>query len=75
MNNLVPYITKLNDTWDMIANRAYANPMTISELMDANPGVPIMPILPAGIKLMVPVLTDTFVETNDANLPPWKRSQ
>ncbi len=75
MNNLVPYITKQNDTWDLIANRAYANPLSVSELMKANPGIPIDPVLPQGIKIMVPVLLDTFVETNQQNLPPWKRSK
>lgn len=73
MNSLVPYVTKQGDTWDLIANRAYANPLSVSEIMAANPGVPIDPVLPVGIKIMIPVLTNSFVETNLQNLPPWKR--
>lgn len=73
MNKLVPYITKENDTWDKIANEAYAVPMSVSDIIEANPGVPITPVLPTGIKIMIPVIPEAFVETNKQDLPPWKR--
>lgn len=67
------YITKENDRWDLISYRIYGNPFKYEKIIAANPAVPIYPILPAGIKLRVPVSNDTEIITSKELLPPWRR--
>jgi len=65
------YITKDSDRWDLIAYRFYKNPTMYEEIIKANSEVPIEPVLPAGIKLKIPVLEES--ETIKFETPPWKR--
>lgn len=65
------YITKDSDRWDLIAYRFYKNPTMYEEIIKANPEVTIEPVLPAGIKLKIPVLEES--ETIKFETPPWKR--
>lgn len=66
----IEYITKEGDRWDLIAYEFYGDPYLYEPIVAANPDVPIKPILPSGIKLLVPVIeTKNTVE----ELPPWKR--
>lgn len=65
------YTTKQGDRWDTVSSLAYGDGTKISELMQANPKVPKDVLLPAGITLYVPILSQPEVETN--LLPPWKR--
>jgi phage tail protein X len=70
----VSYITQDADRWDEIAYRYLGDPFNISPIIDANPSVPIYPLLPAGIVLFIPVFDpQPLIEFN--NLPPWRRPQ
>jgi len=64
------YLTVEGDTWDAIAYRYYGNAYRYPPLIAANPNVPITPVLPAGVKLTIPVLPR---EPDVQNLPPWLR--
>jgi len=68
--NYYEYITKEGDRWDLIANLYYGDPMKYEPIITANPEVTIYPILPAGIKLIIPVIE---VNNTIEELPPWKR--
>lgn len=64
------YITKDGDRWDLIAYEYYGDPTQYEPIIVANPDVPIVPILPSGLKLKIPVTEENDVITID--LPPWK---
>lgn len=66
------YVTQDGDRWDTIAYRHYGNPHRYEPILRANPGVPIRPILPGGVRLLIPVLPQSDLVA-DADLPPWKR--
>ncbi|MDM7320224.1 MAG: tail protein X [Fervidobacterium sp.] len=66
------YITKDGDRWDLIAYEFYGDAMMYEPIIVANPDVPIVPILPAGIKLRIPVI-ERKNEIDKDLLPPWKR--
>ncbi len=70
MKEYYEYITQEGDRWDLIAYKFYGDPMLYEPIVVANFDVPIVPILPSGIKLKIPVIeTKNTVE----ELPPWKR--
>jgi len=68
--NYYEYITKEGDRWDLIANIYYGDPMKYEPIIAANHEVPLYPILPAGIKLIIPAIE---VNNTIEELPPWKR--
>lgn len=70
MKEFYEYITREGDRWDLIAYEFYGDAMLYEPIVVANPDVPIVPILPSGIKLRIPVIDvkDTIKE-----LPPWKK--
>lgn len=65
------YTTQEGDRWDSIATKKYGNCFSYKYLVMANPHVPISPIIAAGTKLIIPVLSDSTQANED--LPPWKR--
>jgi len=69
--SFVLYITQERDRWDLIAARHYGDPFGYERIIAANPTVPIVPVLPAGIRLAVPVVPRT-VARGSQGLPPWK---
>lgn len=74
MTQLTEYITQAGDRWDMVAFKAYGDPLNFQPIIDANPGFPILPLLPSGIRIVVPIIqTSDAVVVNLENLPPWKR--
>lgn len=72
MNEHYEHITKEGDRWDLIAYEYYGDATMYEPIIVANPDVPILPILPSGIKLKVPVM-DTKDIIPAEELPPWKR--
>ena len=66
------YITREGERIDQLADRFYGGMHGISILADANMSVPLDAIFPMGTVLIIPIIDDTQVITND-NLPPWKR--
>jgi hypothetical protein len=66
----VEYTTSDGDRWDLIANFHYQDPWLFEPIIRANPRVPIRPVLPGGIKLLIPVRAPVV---SSADMPPWKR--
>lgn len=66
------YITKEGDRWDLIAYEFYGDATMYEPIIVANPDVPILPILPSGLKLLIPEM-DFKDLIPSLELPPWKR--
>lgn len=64
--------TSDGDRWDLLAWKYYGDATRYEEIIAANPEVPILPILPAGIMLVIPVIEDDE-PTDTQDLPPWKQ--
>ena len=73
MSTYLEIVTRDGDRWDSLAWRYYGDPYRYEPLIAANPHAPIVPILPSGLRLAVPVLTAPTTPTAPADLPPWKR--
>lgn len=67
------HITTEGDRWDNIAYDAYGDAGQVNGIIEANPSVPITGTLPAGIRLLIPIVESVAVEIDDSILPPWKR--
>lgn len=73
MARFVTIRTQGTDRWDLIAQRAYGDPLKMQLIIDANPTVPITPAIEAGTFIRVPVIAGTNVDA--VRLPPWKRNR
>lgn len=70
----IPYVTRQGDRWDLLAWEFYGNAFHFGPIIAANPTVAIVPILPAGVELAIPLLDEeAAADVLDADLPPWKR--
>ena len=65
----IEYLTKDGDRWDLIAYEMYGNAYDYLRILEANPEYKDFVVLPAGIKLKIPIIeeTQTMQEVN----PPW----
>ena len=70
MKEYYEYITKEGDRWDLIAYQFYGDATMYEPIIVANPEVPIIPILPSGIKLRIPIIE---IKETIEELPPWKK--
>lgn len=70
MKEFYEYITKEGDRWDLIAYQFYGDATMYEPIIVANPEVPIIPILPSGIKLRIPIIE---IKETIEELPPWKK--
>lgn len=68
---VIEHVTKDGDRWDLLAWEYYGDATGYERIIAANPAVAIEPILPSGIKILVPVLTEEETDTT-GGLPPWK---
>lgn len=70
----ITHITKTQERWDSIAYQYYGNCFKLAPLIMNNPHLAIGYYIPAGTKVIVPVL-ETSEQSNEKNeeLPPWKR--
>jgi phage tail protein X len=69
------HVTIEGERWDQISLRHYGEPFRYEPIIVANPEVAIVPILPSGLVLRIPLL-DEAAESDvldAADLPPWKR--
>ncbi len=66
------HITKAGERWDTIAWNYYGDVRQVAALMDANPHAPASPVLPSGLRLVVP-MRDAVVANNPDGVPPWRR--
>ena len=69
MANIIHHTTRTGDRWDTLAWHYYQDANRFGELIAANPLIPIVPVLPAGVELSIPILSPTPNATRA--LPPW----
>ena len=68
----IEHITLDGDRWDRIAHLYYGDASRISPLAEANEHLRLLPVLPGGLPLRVPILEDDATLLPE-DLPPWKR--
>ena len=73
MTTFRTYQTKEGDRWDLIASAEYRDPYQYEPILAANPNYRHLLSLPTGVRLRIPVLTNTAPTIPKENLPPWKR--
>lgn len=66
------HTTSDGERWDTIAWRYYRDVRHVPVLLAANPHASATPLLPAGLRLRVPLIAQA--SRTDA-LPPWRRSR
>lgn len=66
------YLTTDGDRPDLLAYRFYGSQYNYAQICNANPAILGLPILPGGLVLKIPVVTQTATIAPDL-LPPWKR--
>lgn len=71
LTECIEYITKDGDRWDTIAWDMYGDALLYAPIIVANSQVPITPILPANIKLYIPII-DNSDAPGPEGMPPWK---
>jgi phage tail protein X len=67
------YITQQGDTWDFIAWSEYGNEALLEIIIVANPHVPISALLPSGLLLAIPRVTEVRPSVSNAQRPPWRQ--
>ena len=70
----IQHITQDGDRWDTLAYRYLGDAYNIKPIVEADPMVPLFPILPAAVTIYIPVF-DPQPLINYNNLPPWRRPQ
>jgi phage tail protein X len=72
---VLEHITSDGDRWDLLAWEYYGDPTMYELIIVANPEVQIEPVLPAGIRLLIPVLEESATGdiATQEELPPWKQ--
>lgn len=66
------HVTTDNDRWDHIAYLYYGDAARIAPLAEANESLRLMPALPGGLIVRVPILDDDAAD--DGDMPPWRRN-
>ncbi len=66
------YQTIQGETWSSIAWKMYGSMRGIQKLIEANPLVPIDPIIPTGTILYIPIVNNDDKVVITTNTPPWK---
>ncbi len=78
------HITSEGERWDTVAYKAYgtvdditledgSTVNAIAHILTANRGFAIMPILEAGMRLLIPIIPTVAIEIDTNELPPWKQ--
>lgn len=68
----IEHITLDGDRWDQIAHRYYGDASRITPLAEANEHLRLLPVLPGGLQVRVPILDDND-NIAPSELPPWMR--
>jgi len=71
MKTALVYRSREGDRWDLIAWRYYHDLAQIPALLQANPTLPVTPVLQAGWTVLIPIIEASAV--TDSELPPWRR--
>ncbi|EOX8480696.1 tail protein X [Salmonella enterica subsp. indica] len=64
------HITTQSERWDNLAWRYYGDALSYERIIAANPHVAVIPVLPSGVRLIIPVIS---VTQTTSELPPWLR--
>ncbi|MBN3779915.1 hypothetical protein G3O06_20475 [Burkholderia sp. Ac-20345] len=69
------HVTIAGERWDTIAWHYYGDPTAYGPIISANPSADIKTVLPAGLTLLIPIMTLDEVDAQQTNqdLPPWKQ--
>lgn len=65
-------LSRMGETWDMVARRVYGNERFMNVLIAANINLRHIVLFPCGMEIVTPKI-DTRSTACDINLPPWKR--
>lgn len=68
----INYTTKQGERWDLLSHRFYGSIKSMNILTDANPSVPLDPIIEMGTTLIIPIIDNTSESVIVKNIPPWK---
>lgn len=72
MSGYIEHFTKAGTRWDQLAWQYYGDATAAEVIVRANPDVPIWPVLPSGVRILIPVLEQpTPAEIDTEGLPPW----
>ncbi|MBF0482006.1 MAG: tail protein X [Desulfovibrionaceae bacterium] len=70
----VLHVTTEGERFDQLSYRYYGDALSYERITDANRAVALYPVLPSGLRLLIPVIDQaTAATSNSASLPPWKR--
>ena len=72
MKNSLIHLTTQGERWDNLAWRYYRDPYGYESIIKANPDVALYPVLPGGLRLVVPIQARSTSLTPEM-LPPWLR--
>jgi phage tail protein X len=72
VTDYVEHVTTEGERWDLIAYRYYGDAHLISPLAEANEHLALLPMLDAGLTVLVPILDEAAAVATE-ELPPWKR--
>lgn len=65
-------ITKDGDRVDLLAYKYYGLATEVNPILDANPHIQNVPILPSALTLKIPVI-DRAAVVDSSLLPPWRK--
>ena len=65
-------LSRMGETWDMIARRVYGDEHFMDVLIAANIELRNVVLFPYGVEIALPDI-DTASTAYNVNLPPWKR--
>lgn len=66
----IEHVTVAGDRWDLLAWDYYGDAHGYLRILRANPDVPRTPVLPVGLRVLIPVIERPV---SAHGLPPWKR--
>lgn len=71
----IRHVTLEGERWDTIAWNYYGDATAYGAIIEANPAASITPTLPAGVVLLIPILTldAQAAQQSTSDLPPWKQ--
>jgi phage tail protein X len=64
------HVTEASDRWDLLAWRYYGDATVYGRLIEANPHIPISPVLPVGATVYIPIIEQA---EQASELPPWQK--
>lgn len=73
MDSVIQYTTTEGERWDNIADKVYGSPSEMNRILEANPTIERVDILPGGVILDIPIIERVDIQIDSEKLPPWKR--